>query len=236
MHTDLKVRTMIRDGRYWWLFSDGRAMPAISGGADGDGGGDGGGGDGAGSGDGSGDGDGKGGDNDADKGKGTGSDKDDGDTPDHKAEADKWKALARKHEAESKKNAKALEDARKASMSETEKAIADAKDEGRREATLSTGAKLVDAEIRAVAAGRMTDAQRTTLLEGLDRSLFLTDDGDVDTDKVARFVDGIAPKADADDKSKKKFPDMGQGRRQGGAGPSVSSGRELFAARRGKDN
>jgi hypothetical protein len=45
----------------------------------------------------------------------------------------------------------------------------------------------------------MTDKQRDALLEGLDATKYLTDDGEVDTDKVTALIDGIAPKSDTDD-------------------------------------
>jgi hypothetical protein len=71
------------------------------------------------------------------------------------------------------------------------------------------GSKLAAAEVRAAAAGRLTDEQLVTLLDGLNLSAFVGDDGEVDQAKVVKFVDGIAPKTDAPG-----FPDLGQGARQ----------------------
>lgn len=104
---------------------------------------------------------------------------------------------ARKWEERAKANAKAakeLEEFRQQSMTETEKAIEQARSEGRREALTETGQKVAAAELRAAAKGRMTDDQLSTLLDGLDLARFVNDEGDVDSDALGKFVDGIAPK------------------------------------------
>lgn len=161
-------------------------------------------------------------------------DKPNGSDADPAAEASKWKALARKHEERAKANATAAKDLdklQKATASDQERAVIEAKEAGKAEAMGSVGSKLVDAEFRAAAAGRLDDRQRTALIDGLDRSKFLTDDGDVDTDKVAALIEGIAgPKSDKDDKT--PFPGLGQGKRPvGDAAPSVAAGKDLFAER-----
>lgn len=128
---------------------------------------------------------------------------------DYEAEAKKWQALARKHEERAKANANAakeLEEVRKASMTEQEKAVEAAKVEARAQAFAEAATRLVDAEFKAAAAGRLSDEQRTSLLENLDRKRFLTDDGEVDAEKVAAFVAGIAPAEQAS-----TLPDLGQG-------------------------
>lgn len=129
---------------------------------------------------------------------------------DWQKEAEKYKALARKHEDRAKANAKAekeLEQLRQQSMSDTEKAIAVAKQEARTEALREFGAKVVDAEVRAAVAGRNVDAD--ALLEGLDRARFLDDDGEPDRDAITAWVDRIAPQP------AESFPDLGQGARGG---------------------
>lgn len=119
-----------------------------------------------------------------------------------KAERDdkeKWKTTSRKHEDRAKSNAdaaKEVERLRASTMSETEKAAAEAKAAGRAEALVEVGGKLATAELRAVAAGRIEDAQLSTLIENLDVSRFLDDQGEVDSEKVKTFVDGIAPPAE----------------------------------------
>lgn len=121
------------------------------------------------------------------------------------AERDARKA-AEKVARETQKELDAL---RQASMSEQEKAVAVAKTEGRAEAMQALGSKLAAAEIRAAAAGRLNDEQLVTLLDGLNLTAFVNDDGEVDQAKVVKFVDGIAPKTDTP-----VFPDLGQGARQ----------------------
>lgn len=119
----------LRIGREW-LFADGTRLPVISGGADGDGGeggaagGDGGGSDGGG-------GDGSGGDAGGQSAPTVES---------LQAEAEKWKAMSRKHEATAKSNADAaarLKELENAGKSETEKLQA-ALDESRSAARLAT--------------------------------------------------------------------------------------------------
>jgi hypothetical protein len=139
--------------------------------------------------------------------------------PDLTAEVEKWKAQARKHEERAKANAKAaqeLDEFRKQSMSETEKAIELARTEGRREALTEAGGKVAAAEIRAAATGRMNDEQVSTLLENVNLARFVDDAGEVDRDAVVAFVDGIAPQPT----EQPTVPvDLGQGARTGGTLP-----------------
>lgn len=115
---------------------------------------------------------------------------------------------AAKYRTEAKANAKRLEDLEKQAMTDTEKAIAQAKADARSEVLGEVGSKLVDAEVRAAAAGRTVDVE--ALLEGLDRRRFLTDDGDADRDAIGGWIDRVAPKGDP---AKPSPIDMGQGTR-----------------------
>lgn len=136
--------------------------------------------------------------------------KSDTDNTDLAAELEKWKAQARKHEDRAKANAaaaKELEDVRKASMSETEKAVAEAKALTRAEVLAEVGSTLVDAEVRAALAGRTVDVD--AVLDGLNRVRFLGDDGQPDRDEIVAWVDRIAPKSETAVRSL----DMGQGAR-----------------------
>ena len=126
------------------------------------------------------------------------------------ADVEKWKALARKNEERAKANAaaaKELEEVKKQNMTDTEKAVAEAKAAGRAEALKETGASLVEAEIKAAATGRGIDID--ALLEGVDRSRFISEDGKADTAAVTAWVDKVAPQV-ADD-GKPEIPDLGQG-------------------------
>lgn len=136
------------------------------------------------------------------------------------ADLEKWKGLARKHEDRAKANsqsAKELEEFRQSQMSEQEKAVAEAIARARADTLAEVGSALVDAEVktaaaRAAADGRQIDAD--ALLEGLNRSAFLTEDGKPDSDAIAKWIDRIAPKAEAPQEPKAPmFPDLGQGAR-----------------------
>lgn len=131
------------------------------------------------------------------------------------AEVEKWKGLSRKHEAKAKENAdaaKQLDELRAQSMTDTEKAIAEARAAADRDAAVRYGARLVDAEVRAAAAGRPIDV--AALLEGLDRSRFLDDDGEPDVKAIGAWVDRIAPAAETPSPAR---VDLGQGARGNGA-------------------
>lgn len=138
-----------------------------------------------------------------------------GDGTDWKAEAEKWQALARKHEDRAKTNsqaAKELEEFRRQSMTDQERAIEAARSEAKQEAIAAFAGRVAEAELRAAAAGRLTDDQVSTLLDGVNLTRFVGDDGEVDRAAVARFVDGIAPKT-AETNERQTFPDLGQGAR-----------------------
>src|SRR5690606_35705977 len=88
------------------------------------------------------------------------------------------------------------EQLRKERSSEQERAIADAVARAKAEAAAAYGSRLVAAEFRGAAAGRLSDEQVDTLLSALDLTAFLNDDGDVDTDRVREYVAKIAPAPD----------------------------------------
>jgi hypothetical protein len=140
--------------------------------------------------------------------------------PDLTAELEKWKSLSKKNEERAKANAaaaKELEQLRQQSMTDQEKAVEQAKSEARAEALRTIGGRLVDASVRVAAAGRIPDESVVVLLQGLDRSKFLDENGEVDEKSVAAFVDGIAPKAP--EPEPQGFPDLGQGPRGGNQMP-----------------
>lgn len=153
------------------------------------------------------------------------------------AEAAKWKANARKHEDRAKANATAateLEELRRQAMSDQEKAVLDAKAEGRREALGEFGLKLVDAEFRAVAARHTIDDETlSTIFEMVDLRKYLDDEGQVKAEDIATHLARFAPKpppapeptkdepaADADKATQRGMPDLGQGVRNGGGKPA----------------
>lgn len=149
-----------------------------------------------------------------------------------------WKHQARKHEDRVKGQAdydaiKAERDALKtASLTDSEKAIEAAKATAREEAKVEARAaimpQLVTARFEALVGGRIPAERLTAILAPLDHTKFLTASGEVDTDKVQQYVNGLAPDG-------KKWPDMGQGRRgSSGKTTGVGAGRSLYEDRRPK--
>lgn len=86
-----------------------------------------------------------------------------------------------------------LEEFRRQSMSEHERAIADAKTEARQAALMEVGERVARAEFKAAASGRIDGKQLAALLDHIDLRKFVDTDGQVDADAVTKFVEGIAP-------------------------------------------
>ena len=97
--------------------------------------------------------------------------------------------------------------------------VAEAKAAARAEALAEVGSKLVSAEIRAAAAGRLEAMALDALISALDARRFITDEGEPDRDAIAAFIEGIAPKPQDDGRS--PLLDLGQGAR-GGDNPSAA--------------
>lgn len=147
-----------------------------------------------------------------------------GEEKDWKAEAEALMAEARKWEGRAKANASAakeLEQLRTQAMTDQEKAVAAARQEGHAEGLAAGMARVVRAEIRAAAAGRMSTEQLAALLEATNLAVFIGEDGDVDEAKVQRFVDGIAPMP-TEDETRVGFPDLGQGARGGSSNMALN--------------
>jgi hypothetical protein len=154
-----------------------------------------------------------------------------------------WRHKARVHEdrvkafggltpeqiADLKTKAEQFEVLAAASQTDQERAIAEAEQNSRLLAEAQFLPRLVAAEFRAATAGRLEADRLATILEPLDLSKFLTDDGEVDTDKVTAFVDGIAPVRGTEPQRLGPSP-QGAGRRGSytTAASSVASGRELY--------
>ncbi len=115
--------------------------------------------------------------------------------PDTLGDAGK-RALAeeRSARAAAEKKAKAAEkelaDLRKTTMTDQEKAVADAKAEGRGEAFKEANSRVLRSEIRAAAAGKLADpSDAPALLGELDR--FLADDGEIDSKAITSAIDAL---------------------------------------------
>jgi hypothetical protein len=116
---------------------------------------------------------------------------------DWKAEAEKYKALARKHEQRAKTNAgaaKELEKFRESQLTEQEKAIKQAREEGLTEGRSVGDKRLIRAEVIAAAAGKAADPgdvyailTGTGALSGVE----VNGDGEVDTEAIRGLVESL---------------------------------------------
>src|SRR5690625_1163632 len=150
-----------------------------------------------------------------------------------------WKYHAQKHERRSKEREdydaiKAERDRLKQStMTDAEKQIEEAREEGKALAAQEYSDRMVDAMLRGTLKGHGLKADDIdSRLSFIDRKAFLTDNGEVDSDKVNAYLEANAP----GEKKKESWPDTGGGNRGGGKGlgGSVQAGKDLYAQRRGK--
>ncbi|TYB50243.1 hypothetical protein FXF51_56805 [Nonomuraea sp. PA05] len=104
-----------------------------------------------------------------------------------------WKAMARQWERRAKENSKAADDLAKLkqqSMSDQEKAVEQARVEGRTEAAREHGKQLAEAQFDAALARKGLDLGDAADL--IDKSRFVNDDGTVDKDAIAKAVAKLA--------------------------------------------
>ncbi len=109
-----------------------------------------------------------------------------------------WKAEARKWEQRAKDNQKAardLEAQRKASMTETERAVAEAEERGRMAVRTEYGTRLAQTEFRAAAAARNPAHDVGKALAYVDLSKFVGEDGEPNTKAIAAAVADLVPEA-----------------------------------------
>lgn len=100
-----------------------------------------------------------------------------------------------------------LDELERAQMSEQELAVAEAIEKAKTETRAEYSGVLVAAEVKVAATGLLDPEQIDSLLDSVDLTKFLTDDGQVDTDRIKSFVEGIAPKGTG------RPLDLGQGAR-----------------------
>jgi hypothetical protein len=95
------------------------------------------------------------------------------------------------------KRAKALErdlnELRRAQMSESEKAVAEAETRGRQAAAAEFGSRLARSAFDALAARRNPDVDTDQIVEFVDMRRFLDDDGEVDRKALQSAVDRLVP-------------------------------------------
>lgn len=148
-----------------------------------------------------------------------------------------WKHQSRKHEAEAKAHAdydelKAkLEADRKKSMTDTERALEDAKAQARAEAIAEYTKKAKDS-LKSTARGILESrASKSKAIDFLDFDKFITDDGEIDLEAISDFA-GILEGSD-DTGGTDKFPkrDHNMGPRSHTRSGGIQAGREMAAKR-----
>jgi hypothetical protein len=115
-------------------------------------------------------------------------------------ESTDWKSEARKWEQRAKENreaARELEKQRQASMTEAERAVAEAEQRGRTTAVTEFGKRLARSQFDALAAKRNPDADTGSILEFVDLARFVGDDGEPDTKALSAAVERLVPAASA---------------------------------------
>jgi hypothetical protein len=125
-------------------------------------------------------------------------------------DAAKWKKLSRQNEQAAKKLRRELDELRKKSMTDDDRALEDAKAAARAEVLAEVGAERVAAAFERALAG--TDVDVDELVDGLNVAKFIDDDGHVDRDAVSAFVKRLGVTSSSS--SKRSPVDMGQGARK----------------------
>src|SRR5690348_2544032 len=93
-----------------------------------------------------------------------------------------------------------------ASQTEHERALAEAQEQAFNAAMGTVVPRLVRAEFKAAALGKLTSEQLDALLEDADLTKYVDDDGEPDVERIKKKVDAFAPNKGA--------PSFGQGHRQ----------------------
>jgi hypothetical protein len=181
---------------------------------------------------------------------GGGSDKDLGfpkDTPlvemDDKQQIAYWKHHARKHEgtanaradydqqkADAEKWRQAEEANKKPDQKLLDDAVREAADKARREEQAKLAPRLVKAEFKSAAAGKLSKELLDAFLEDVNHSVYLKDDGEIDADKIQRRVEALAPAGTQQRQQRQNH----QGYRPADGATSVTNGRDLYASRNKK--
>ncbi|MEU0675471.1 hypothetical protein ABZ330_21770 [Streptomyces sp. NPDC006172] len=176
------------------------------------------------------------------------------DKADHKAEAEKWRALAKKHEARAKQNAAAAKElarVKREGMSEADKKVDEAVAAAVAQERVKSGERVARSAFLAAAKGRIDNAK--DVAEDVNLRRFVDDDGEVDEDGIAELVDRLAPKKSGKDKNdedddrederdtrRRRGRGFDQGARRragsGSKGGGVAAGRDLYRELLGKSS
>lgn len=147
----------------------------------------------------------------------------------HEDRATEWRTLVGGGSKTAAEVAAELETQRKAAMTTQERAIAEAKEAGKQEATSGMSQAMATLALE-TAMAHVPETERPELLAMIDRSTVIKADGTIDTDKVAKIVARIAPA----NGRRPNDPDFGGGNRgSGDSGSGVGAGRSRFQERHG---
>lgn len=156
------------------------------------------------------------------------------------AERDKWQAMAQKHENRAKENAekaKGYDELKRQTQTETERAVSDARAEGRREAFAETRGVLARSAVVAAAAREQVQVS-DAVLDRLNLADLVGEDNTVDEAAVKELVAGFAPLEQAPPESTpprgRVTPGQGSRSSTKDRGGSVAAGRDLWAERHQK--
>jgi hypothetical protein len=140
---------------------------------------------------------------------------------DSAGDLDKWKSLARKHEERAKANAQAakeLAELKLSMLTDTEKALEQAKSETRRQVMAEAATRLVDAKLQAELNGKVLPAEAVLTFR---KETFIDEQGEVDDLAIKAWVESHATKAET------VYPDLAQGKR--GTNPVALNSDPLLA-------
>lgn len=115
---------------------------------------------------------------------------------------------------------------KQASLTDGERALSEAETKGRREASLGLAPQLFDMALRHV-----DEDRRKVLIDTIDMSRVLTDNGGIDTDKVSTIAETLAP---ADTGPGDRGHDYGAGPRRHQTASGVAAGRASYTSSRKK--
>lgn len=110
-----------------------------------------------------------------------------------------WEAEAKKWESRAKANGKQVKDlteAQRSSMTEAERAVAEAEERGRTAATSQYRDRLVTTEFAAAVARRNPEAKPDDYLELLDLSKLADEHGEPDTKAIEKAAQRLVPEPD----------------------------------------
>ncbi|MCX4705656.1 hypothetical protein [Streptomyces sp. NBC_01373] len=144
------------------------------------------------------------------------SDKGGDDKTDHKAEAEKWKALAKKHEGRAKTNAAAAKElarVKREGMTEADKKVDEAVAAAVAQERVKSGERVARSAFLAAAKGRIDNAK--DVADDVNLRRYVDEDGEVDEDGIAELVERIAPKTSGKGGSDKDENDEDDDRESG---------------------